>query len=102
MSIPMIRRVLAGLALAALLAAVPAQAAGLERTTGAPDLWSLAWSWVVRVWGGEVAGSSAPRPSTTVTTAKQLPGDDDSTTTNSGDPTNPDGGDKGMGIDPDG
>lgn len=103
MSISMIRRVLAGLALAAVLAAVPAQAAGFERTAGAPDLWSLAWSWVARLWGGEAGGSSTPRQSTTVTTEKQLPGGSDSTTTtNNDDPTDPDGGDKGMGIDPDG
>lgn len=102
MSIPMIRRVLAGFALAAVLAAVPAQAAGLERAAGAPDLWSLAWSWMARLWGGEAAGGSAPRQSTAVTTEKQLPGGSDSTTTNNGDPTDPNGGDKGAGIDPDG
>jgi hypothetical protein len=102
MSIPMIRRVLAGLALAAVLAAVPAQAAGLERTAGAPDLWSLAWSWMARLWGGADPGSSTPRPSTAVTTEKQLPGGSGSTTTNNGDSTDPNGGDKGMGIDPDG
>lgn len=102
MSIPMIRRVLAGLALAAILAAAPAQAEGLGRTAGAPDLWSLAWSWMVRLWGGEAAASSTPRQSATVTTEKQLPGGSDSTTSNSGDPTDPDGGDKGAGIDPDG
>lgn len=101
MSHPMIRRVLAGLSLAAVLTAAPAQAAGLGRTAGAPDLWSLAWSWMARLWGGEAAGDGAPRHSATVTTEKQLPGSDDSTATN--DPTDPeDGGDKGAGIDPDG
>jgi hypothetical protein len=101
MSYLMIRRVLAGIALVALVAATPAQAAGVGRPTGAPEAWTLAWSWLVRLWGGEVSASQAPEQAND-TVQKQLPTDNGSTTS-SGDQSDPTtGGDKGMGIDPDG
>jgi hypothetical protein len=101
MSYLMIRRVLAGVALVALVAATPAQAAGFGRTAGASDPWTLAWSWLVRLWSREVPGNQSPQPAPE-RVQKQLPaggGSGDSSGTQS-DPTT--GGDKGMGIDPDG
>jgi hypothetical protein len=101
MSYLMIRRVLAGIALVALVAAAPAQAAGFGRPAGAPGAWTLAWTWLVRLWGGEVSASQTPRQGTG-TVQKQLPADNGSTAS-SGDQSDPTtGGEKGMGIDPDG
>lgn len=97
----MIRRVLAGTILVALVAAVPVQAAGFGRPTGAPDAWTLAWTWLVRLWTGEVPGSQTPQHSEE-TMQKQLPAGDGGTdsSVDQSDPATE--GDKGMGIDPDG
>jgi hypothetical protein len=100
MSHPMIRRGLAGLALLALLAAAPAQAAGLGRPAGGQDLLTLVWSWMARLWGGQVSPVQASGKGAAVK-EKQATGDSSGGDTTQTDDTTQTG-DKGMGIDPDG
>lgn len=56
-----IRRAFAGLALAALLTAAPASAAGFQVEKGLQlsDLWSRAWSWLADLWAGGDSGTGA-------------------------------------------
>ena len=102
MSRPSIRRTVAGLVLAALLAtAAPARATGYQVTAGLQlgDLWSRAWSWLTDLWtGGGPAGAATPQNH-----SKALPGPPPKPPPGPPPPglrgTN---GDQGSGVDPDG
>lgn len=60
-----VQRVVAGIALAALLALAvpaPAQAAGFDPAR-VEDLWAAVWDWLAGLWGGAETGASL-RPET--------------------------------------
>jgi hypothetical protein len=100
------RRAFAGLALAALLTAAPARAAGfqLEKGLQLSDLWSRAWSWLGDFWAGTDSGTDAeasrgygkcdPKPGPPP--GPPSPGRRGGQTSGFGD------GDTGSGVDPDG
>lgn len=97
-----IRRAFAGLALAALLTAAPARAAGfqLEKGLQLSDLWSRAWSWLGDFWAGtdglKPQGCEKSDPKPGPQPGPPPPGRRGGQTNGFGD------GDTGSGVDPDG